>query len=108
MRRTRPLGKFRKDLKRVSKRGWNVNKLNHTIMLLQVGEPLPESARPHKLSGMYEGLWECHIEADWLLIYKVTDKEVVMAHHKSTSIFLTRSTMLKNWSRTGTHADLFE
>jgi mRNA interferase YafQ len=89
MKRTRPLGKFRKDLKRLSRRGLGLNKLNKTIALLQTGELLPPIARPHKLSGKYAGLWECHIESDWLLIYNVTDKEVLLA-------------------RTGTHADLFE
>ena len=88
MRRTHPLGKFRKDLKRLSKRGWDVNKLNQVIVILQTGEPIPPTARPHKLSGEYEGLWECHIGHDWLLIYNVTDKEVLLA-------------------RTGTHTDLF-
>ena len=85
----RPVGKFRKDLKRVAKRGWNIEKLNETISLLQSGAQLPDNAYPHKLHGKYAGLWECHIESDWLLIYNVTEKEVLLA-------------------RTGTHADLFE
>ncbi|MGD0023228.1 MAG: type II toxin-antitoxin system YafQ family toxin [Xanthobacteraceae bacterium] len=45
--------------------------------------------RPHPLKGDWKGYWECHISPDWLLIYKVTDEEVLLA-------------------RTGTHADLFE
>jgi len=88
MRRTLPLGTFRKDLKRITKRGWNIGKLNALISLLQSGARLPENAYPHKLSGKYESLWECHIESDWLLIYDVTDKVLL--------------------ARTGTHADLFE
>jgi mRNA interferase YafQ len=89
MRRTLPLGAFRKDLKRITKRGWNIGKLNALISLLQSDARLPENAYPHKLSGKYDGLWECHIESDWLLIYDVTEKEVLLA-------------------RTGRHADLFE
>lgn len=50
---------------------------------------LPENARPHKLSGEYEGLWECHVGHDWLLVYRANNKEVLLA-------------------RTGTHADLFD
>lgn len=89
MRRAFPLGRFRKDLKRITSRGWNIEKLNATISLLQSGIQLPKNAYPHKLSGEYAGLWECHIESDWLLIYDVTEKEVLLV-------------------RTGTHIDLFE
>jgi len=89
MRRSLPAGPFKRDFKRLEKRGWKVEKLQQTIFLLQSGELLPHIARPHKLSGKYDGLWECHIENDWLLIYSVTEKEVLLA-------------------RTGTHADLFE
>lgn len=89
MRRTRPLGPFKKDLKRLSRRGWNIGRLYTLIVLIQKDEPLPPSARPHKLSGEYAERWECHIESNWLLIYDVTDTEVLLV-------------------RTGTHADLFE
>ncbi len=89
MKRAFPLNRFKKDLKRLTKRGWNIEKLNALISLLQSGAGLPDNAYPHKLSGEYEGRWECHIGPDWLLIYNVTDKEVLLA-------------------RTGTHADLFE
>ena len=89
MKRTLPVGKFRIDLKRITKRGWNIEKLNAIIALLQSGAKLPDNAYPHKLSGEYESQWECHVRHDWLLIYNVTDKEVILV-------------------RTGTHADLFE
>ena len=89
MRRTLPLGKFRRDLRRITKRGWRIEKLDAIISLLQANDQLPTNAYPHKLSGEYDGLWECHIGHDWLLIYNVTDTEVILA-------------------RTGTHADLFE
>ena len=66
MRRLLPAGPFKRDIKRPEKRGWKVEKLQQTIFLLQTGELLPHIARPHKLFGKYEGLWECHIESDWL------------------------------------------
>jgi len=80
---------FRKDRKRVQRRGYDVAKLAAVIGKLQLGEPLPASNRAHPLKGERKGYWECHVEPDWLLIYKVTDDEVRLA-------------------RTGTHADLFE
>lgn len=88
MRHSLPAGPFKRDLKRIGKRGWKLEKLQRTISLLQTGGPLPEIARPHKLSGQYAGCWECHIENDWLLIYRLTEKELLLA-------------------RTGTHEDLF-
>jgi mRNA interferase YafQ len=89
MKDIRPLNSFKRDLKQVAKRNWDLVRLHRTIGQLQMNASLPPHARPHKLSGEYEGLWECHIESDWLLIYKITSAEVILA-------------------RTGTHADLFE
>jgi len=80
---------FRKDRKRVHKRRYDVAKLAAVIGKLQLGEALPTANRPHRLKGDWKGYSECHVEPDWLLIYKVTDDEVRLA-------------------RTGTHADLFE
>jgi mRNA interferase YafQ len=79
---------FRKDLKRIQKRGYDTAKLAAVIRKLQASEALPLSNRAHPLRGDWKGYWDCHIEPDWLLIYKVTDEEVRLA-------------------RTGTHADLF-
>jgi len=81
-------GKFRKDLKRAGGRGYDLARLFAVLTLLAQGEILPSSAHPHLLHGEWKGYWECHIAPDWLLIYKVTDDEVILA-------------------RTGTHADLF-
>ena len=90
MRSERWWGAYRKDIKRLVKRDYDLSKLYLIIQLLHDKESaLPPTARPHKLSGKYGGLWECHIESDWLLIYDVTEKEVLLAS-------------------TGTHADLFE
>ena len=89
MKRAIPTGRFKKDLKRIRKRGWNVHALEGVVSLLQLSAQLPENAFPHKLSGEYKGNWECHIAPDWLLIYDITEDAVILA-------------------RTGSHADLFE
>jgi mRNA interferase YafQ len=80
---------FRKDLKRARKRGHDLRKLEAIITRIQRGDPLPPTNRAHPLKGDWKGYWDCHIEPDWLLIYKLTDNELRLA-------------------RTGTHADLFE
>jgi mRNA interferase YafQ len=84
-----PSTAFRKDVKRAHRRGLDLDKLSSVITKLQRGEPLPPSNSAHPLKGEWKGYWDCHIEPDWLLIYKVTDDDVRLA-------------------RTGTHADLFD
>jgi mRNA interferase YafQ len=79
---------FRKDMKRALRRGYDLAKLAVIINKLQRGEALPTSNRAHPLKGDWNGYWDCHIEPDWLLIYKLTKDELRLA-------------------RTGTHADLF-
>jgi mRNA interferase YafQ len=79
---------FRKDLKRARKRGLALSKLEAIVDCLRVDKALPPAAVAHPLKGEWKTYWDCHIEPDWLLIYKVTDQEVLLA-------------------RTGTHADLF-
>ena len=83
------LGGFKKDLKRIKRRGWDRSKLDAIVTMLRTSEPLPINARPHKLTGEWLGFWECHIAPDWLLIYDVSDTTILLAG-------------------TGTHADLFE
>lgn len=82
---------YLKDLKIARKRGLDENKLNTIIRLLLDGRKIPIQNKNHKLSGNYKGLYECHIEPDWLLIYS-----------KNKSIHLI--TLI----RTGSHADLFK
>lgn len=79
----------KRDMKRMARRGDDLERLIAMAKLIAAGEQLPRNARPHKLSGEYEGKWECHIAHDWLLIYKISGNELLLA-------------------RTGTHADLFE
>lgn len=81
---------FKKDYKRVVKRGYNTKLLEDIILQLAKGEPLSEKNRDHPLSGDYSGCRECHITPDWLLIYEISQGELIL--------YLTR---------TGTHSDLF-
>ena len=88
MRRVTQRKRFRDDLKRQSRRGRDIHDLFAVVELLAEEGALPAGYGAHKLSGEWSGVWECHIEADWLLIYAVTDDELLLI-------------------RTGTHADLF-
>lgn len=81
---------FMKDLKKAKKRGLDITKLNEVVRLIAMQEPLPAKNKDHNLSGEYLGCRECHIQPDWLLIYKV--KEAVS---------------ILNLVRTGSHSDLF-
>lgn len=81
-------GKFKKDFKVCVKHGYKMALLQQVIDILRIPAPLPIKNKDHKLSGDYSGYRECHIEPDWLLIYKQTDTELKL-------------------DRTGTHADLF-
>jgi len=82
-------GAFRRDLKRVTRRRYRLDDLDVIVTALREGEHLAPSARDHPLKGEWRGYRECHVAPDWLLVYKVTDEEVLLA-------------------RTGTHADLFD
>ena len=83
---------FVKDYKLAVKRGCDVSKLRKVVELLAGGETLPREYRDHALvnTRKYKGMRECHIEPDWLLVYKITESVLVL------TLF-----------RTGTHSDLF-
>ncbi len=80
---------FKKDYKRMQKRGVVIDRLFALIQLLVEGKQLEDRHRDHLLHGQYEGNRECHVEPNWLLIYTITDKELGLA-------------------RTGSHSDLFK
>ena len=90
MRRIEFGSKFKRDYKRMMKRGASAEKLDSMLALLMRDVPLPAKNRPHMLSGEFKGFWECHISPDWLLIYDLDDPDVLALH------------------RTSTHSDLFE
>ena len=69
-------GQFRRDVKRAQKRGKDMSKLRELILLLLAEAPLPERYRDHPLRGNWKGYRDAHIEADWLLIYRVLADEL--------------------------------
>jgi len=70
--------KFAKSLKNLRKRGLPLEKLLRIIDILQDCGAIPDIYRPHKLHGDFEGCWECHIMADWLLIWAIdTDNKTL-------------------------------
>lgn len=83
--------RFKKDFKLAQKRGKDMEKLRYVISVLADGGKLDERYHDHTLKGKYDGYQECHIEPDWLLIYRYVDDELLL--------YLTR---------TGTHSDLLD
>jgi len=68
----------KKDIKRASKQGKNIDLLFEIVDQLSEGKQLEPKYRDHKLSGNYEGKRECHIEPDFLLIYEIKELEIVL------------------------------
>lgn len=85
-------GQFKKDYKLAVKRGCNPEKLQEVVTILCEERPLPQKYKDHALvnSGSYKGVRECHIEPDWLMVYKVV-----------------KDTLILKLIRTGSHSDLF-
>lgn len=80
---------FQKDLEKARKRGKNIEKLKAVLTCLINEKPLDKRYKNHKLIGNYKDRQECHVEPDWLLIYKAEGEEVI-------------------FERTGSHSDLFK
>lgn len=85
-----PSNQFKKDLKLAKKRGLKIENLRTVVNILAAQEKLDDKYRDHGLTGEYRGFRECHIEPDWLLVYRVNEEAL--------ELFL---------FRTGTHSDLF-
>lgn len=81
---------FKKDYKLAMRRHQNIKLLNDVITKLAMGEPLPPKNKDHALTGDWIGHRECHIQPDWLLIYRIEEDVLVLT-----------------LSRNGTHSDLF-
>lgn len=79
---------FKKDLKKQIKRGKDLEKMSEVVDLLLEGNELPPQFKDHPLIGNWKYRRDCHIEADWILIYRLTEDELRL-------------------ERTGTHSDLF-
>ena len=80
--------KFRRDAKRLQRQRKTLSRLEITIKTLAAQEPLAEQYRDHALAGNWKGFRECHIQPDWLLIYRIEGEELRLA-------------------RTGSHTELF-
>ena len=80
---------FEKDIERAKKQGKNPEKIKIIIRTLLQEQPLDAIHRDHKLIGSYQGRRECHIESDWLLIYKTEEGTII-------------------FERTGSYSDLFK
>jgi mRNA interferase YafQ len=89
MRSIRYLGQFKKDYKRMEKRGGDFKKLRAVIEKLVNEEELEARTKNHPLQGEYAGARDCHIGPDWVLIYAIVGDELRLI-------------------RTGTHSDLFK
>lgn len=81
-------GQIKKDIKLAKKRGLDFNLFKEVVIELEATAKLPPKFKPHILKGNYKGFWECHIQPDWLLIWK-QDEEIKLI------------------SLTGSHSDLF-
>jgi mRNA interferase YafQ len=86
--RIRRTAQFKKDVKRMLKRGKDLDQLLSVVQELAEGRPLPEQYVDHPLKGQYVEKRDCHLEPDWILIYAIEDEDLVLY-------------------RTGSHADLF-
>lgn len=83
-------GEFKRQMKLCERRGYDMEHLRTVIRILSTEGKLPAEYMSHVLHGDRKGQWECHIEPDWLLIWKQDDQELILV-------------MLN----TGTHSDLF-
>ena len=88
--RLRTTTRFRRDYKRMRKRGFDMTRIDEVITMLASGEPLDEKYHDHALGGDFIGHRECHISPDWLLVY-YTENDILVL------------TLV----RTGTHSDVF-
>ncbi len=83
-------GQFKKSFKLCVRRGLNISEFTAVLNILQEKGELPSEYLSHKLHGKYKGCWECHINPNWLLIWKQNDKELQLV-----------------LVDTGSHSDLF-
>lgn len=83
-------GQFKKSYKLCKRRGYDMAKLHNVMHILSEQGVLPAEYRPHILSGNWAGIWECHVDSDWLLLWKRNENELTL--------------LLLD---TGTHSDVF-
>lgn len=81
---------FEKDFKLCKKRGLDVSRINEIISKITHDGVAPQETRPHKLSGAFSGLWECHVNSNWLLVWRQDDENRII-----------------EFVATGSHSDIF-
>jgi mRNA interferase YafQ len=81
--------RFKRDVKRMQRRGKDLSKLRQVIRMLLEEVVLPLSCKDHLLTGNWKSFRDCHLEPDWLLLYKIDRTDLIL-------------------TRTGTHSDLFD
>lgn len=83
--------KMKRDAKRMKKRGKDISKLTNVLSQLASGSTLADKYKDHQLSGNMSDFRECHIESDWLLVYRIEDDKLILTA-----------------TETGTHSDIFK
>jgi len=81
--------RFKKDYKRIKRQQKDPAKLERVVKLLLSGQPLDDKYRDHPLAGNWKNHRDCHLEPDWLLIYRIDAGDLYL-------------------ERTGSHAELFK
>jgi mRNA interferase YafQ len=84
-----PTTRFERDVEQMRKRGEDMETFRAVVDALCSREPLAPRLKDHSLKGNWKGWRDCHVAPDWIIIYRTTDSELILA-------------------RTGSHADLFE
>lgn len=79
---------FERDLRRMKRQRKDLDRIEAIVELLRADANLPPRCRVHPLRGEWEGHWDCHVEPDWLLIYKLLPGALILV-------------------RTGSHSELF-
>ncbi|MCL1919641.1 MAG: type II toxin-antitoxin system YafQ family toxin [Kiritimatiellaeota bacterium] len=82
--------RMRRDVKLMRKRGKDISKLTAALSLLARADPMPPRYRDHRLSGDMNDFRECHIEGDWLLLYRISGDRLILTA-----------------TATGSHSDIF-
>jgi len=88
IRRLATTSAFERDLRRMKKQWKDLDKIEVVVELLRQDAVLPPKCRVHPLRGEWEGHWDCHIEPDWLLFFKLAPRAVILVRTGSHSELL--------------------
>lgn len=88
---------FKSSFKLAKKRGLDISLLENVVNKLMEDKPLEEKYHNHELIGKFKGVWECHIQPDWLLLYL-----------KEYDDNIKKEVLVLTLINTGTHSDIFK